>query len=178
MTEIERQESRIAAIGAQLEKIDAERRQLGADFETAETTLAQARNNLAGLQSRIAAGLPVEAQDLLTDTQAVNAAETGLTQLEQKSGHRLAKLTEEAEKLQREKSEAQRALQKAKLSDAVIRYQEALQHHCVPITAEIRSLAAICGVTLPPWGRPSLLADVGLHTIGGIVIELKRPRAA
>lgn len=171
MIAIADQQAKLDVLNAQLHDIEEKRRAIQDRLEDCRNRLTAANVDLAETHKAIAAGLKVEPNDLLTETRAVFEAQKSLDLLEGQSGQELADLDRQSEQLRAELIRARRIIQETKFADAVRRYQDALKP-AVPVAAEIRELASVLGVQVPPQHASSMLLSPGTHVIGGVVIEL------
>lgn len=167
----EKLEKQVAQIQARLAEITKEKAELERAPERAERQLAdtQAEEDRQAADVRQGRG---NAEDLVAAMRETARLKGALEKLKREVGPKLEKLNADESRLQAELTKVTRELHQAQLSDAVTRYQAALRQ-ALPIADEIRRLAPVAGIVLPPSDEFNPLLERGTHVCGGIVIELR-----
>ncbi|MHB8391726.1 MAG: hypothetical protein ACYDBH_19465 [Acidobacteriaceae bacterium] len=156
----------------QLTEINDERHEIQGALDHAAQELAQARADLTATQQRVAAGQPVDPQDLLDNTRLVFEIERALADLQQQAPGKLDALDEQAMPLKFELGKLDEAQRREAFSAAVMAYQNALCK-LLPLADTLIKECRRNGVNLPLHGDPSLLVRTGTHVMGSVVLEIK-----
>ncbi len=162
-------EARLAEIISEMSKHERAK-------EHGQHQLAQARSEVDDLTASIKTSRSTSAEhgaELAEALREVARLEDKAVELERNAEPKLRALEKEQEHLQTELAKAARELNRARFSDAVIRYQEALRP-AMPIADEIRALARRAGIALAPDDVPSCLLhrDPEFLNIAGYVLKV------
>ncbi len=174
MSDTEKLEKRIAQGETRLAEIRKEKTELERAPERAERQLAEAQAEEDRLSADIRAQIHgSSAEDLAAAMRETAALKATLEKMKRETGPKLAKLDEEEIRLRDDLMRTNREIAKARLSGAVMAYQEALKA-ALPHSEAIKKYAYEAGVMLSRSddGFDPLLQR-GTHVCGGIVIELR-----
>lgn len=171
------------AIEQHLEQLKAQDRQLGEDIAAATRTLEDAERqhheilaNAEKLTADVKAGKAVTAEALAAALRAVGESERSLAELRPATERKLRDLEHARERVQTKLAKAIRELNRAKFSDAAVKYEEILKV-AIPLSREIRQLAHAASIALEQGAHDCLLdhMDVTEMTLGGRKLFQHRP---